>query len=314
MNRKEKEKAISLHLNVISRMATGRDVDVTVVDKGEGTYCDVVSGKIFIEDLSEDMEILIGLGFHEIGHAIATASIDYRKEYGVPEDDCKLLHNQMNSLEDYRIERKMAQIYPPAEYYLKKMARWWRLEGAKERQIGEMVSNPQFPLHLLLDNIDLSRFIPKEPREEIRKLRVELREMRFDEYPSTRALFPVAKMVYYRLKPFFPKGAAHDPTLQQMMVAAMPTLPCNKGLTRSKHPVMEEIGEGQPIGEKPADKEGSGIPALDFQNAIDKEADTDKEHGELKVGGKPPTVKRKEEYVRPYEPTVKRITEINGGD
>ena len=303
-------------MNVISRMATGRDVDVTVVEKGQGTFCDVSNGRISIEDVSDDIEILIGLGFHEIGHAIATASINYQKEYGVPEDDCKLLHNQMNSLENYRIEKKMAQIYPPAEYFLRKMARWWRLEGAKERQIGEMVSNPQFPLHLLLDNIDLLRFVEKAPRQEIRKLCAELKDMKFDEYPSTRALFPVAKMVYYRLKPFFPKGAAHDQTLQQLMVAGFPTLPCNNGqggtsAKRESHPVMEEIGQGQPIPSEPTEKKGSGIPALDFQNAIDKEADNaEKKEGELKVGGKPPTVRKQTDYVRPHEPTVKKITEV----
>ena len=325
INRKEKEKIIALHINVISRMAIGRDLDVTVVDEGKGTFCNVGNGKIQVEDCSDDIEILIGLAYHEAGHALATSSIDYAKEYNVPENDVKLLHNQMNSFEDYRIERKIAQLYPPSEYYLRKMSRWWRLEGSKKRMIGEMTENPQFPLHLLLDNIDLLRFVGKAPRQEIRKICEELKAKRFADYPSTRSLFPLAKDAYYRLKPFMPKHMTEDQ--KQEMCAQMPVVACkggagmigdaapfpfkNKGDNRDKKPVLEEIDDKGVTSGEPKDKKGSGIPALDFQNDINKEADKAAEAiGEIKRGGKPPTAKRKEEYVRPHEPEVKKITEV----
>ena len=322
MHRKEMEKQISLHLNVLSRMATGRDVDVTVVDDGKGTFCNVGNGKIQIEQCSDDIEILIGLGFHELGHALATSSIDYAKEYGVPEEDVKLLHNQMNSLEDYRVERKISQLYPSAEYYLRKMSRWWRLEGSKKRMIGEMTHNPQFPLHLLLDNIDLLRFVEKPTRQEIRKLCAELKAAKFEDYPSTRSIFPLAKDAYYRLKPFMPKHLTEE--AKQEMAAQMPVVACmggtggdeGAGKTREGKPVLEEIDDnGITSGSEPTDKKGSGIPALDFQNAIDKEANQkNNEVSELKRGGKPPSVRRQENYVRPYEPKVKKITEVSDDD
>ena len=95
MDRKEAEKELCLYLNVLSRMALGKDVDVTIVDEGQGTHANIGTGKIYIEECSQDKEILLGLGFHELAHVLATSAIDYHSEFKIPEADCRALHAQM---------------------------------------------------------------------------------------------------------------------------------------------------------------------------------------------------------------------------
>lgn len=309
---------MSLHLNVLSRMANGTDVDVSIVDKGKGTFCNIGTKKISIEDVSEDVEILIGLGFHELGHALATTAIDYRREENIPEQDVELLHSQLNSFEDYRIENRISYLYPPAEYYLRKMSHWWRMEGAKERRVGEMTENPQFPLHLLLDNLDFTRFLPKECRKEVRAIAKELKEKSFQTYPSTKALFPLAKDAYYRLKPFIPKEAFKHPEMQREMARMVPVVPCKSGGANSAgkqkkgEKALGDIKDGDSLILKETEKPSSGIPQLDLEIDLDLlEKEKENKNPTTLKGCKPPSVKQQQDYVRPHEPNVVKVTAID---
>jgi hypothetical protein len=323
MDRKKAEKEISLHLNVLSHMATGKDVDVSVVDDGEGTYCDLGKGKIYIEEVSEDIEILIGLGFHELGHVLATSAIDYAKEFGVPKDEEKAVHRQMNSLEDFRIENRISVLYPPAEYYLKKMARWFRLEYAQKTVLGNMTKSPTYVLHLHLGDIDLTRFVKKAPRTVIKQLNEELREKKFAELPSTRALFPLALDAYNRLKQFSPPGQEGQvPSITSMLEAKQTERNGTKNPGKGNpHPQFENIeGDGSNLGlGKPNKAEGDASlspaslspvqAALQFEEKVE-EMNEEKNAGEPTEikRKKPPCVKAQLEYVRPYTPKVDKVT------
>jgi hypothetical protein len=311
MDKKQVEKELSLHLNILSRMAINKDVDVSVVEVGHGTYCDVRSGKIYIEEVSEDFEILLGLGFHELGHVLATSCIEYEKEFGIPKDECELLHMQVNSLEDYRIENRIAVLYPPAEYYLKKLGRWFRLEYSQKKLIGDMTKNPTYVLHLNLDNIDLCKFVTKELRKEIRKLKAELKEKNFAEMPSTRAMFPHALDAYNRLKPFFPKGETpHDMSIGGSIGVELQEDLGNPVGKKGK-PVFEEITDGMELSSAcPMTDVEEGTPTqilLRFQDKVEKNA-TEKDTVEGMKMSKPPSVQENREYVRPYTPKVLKVT------
>ena len=230
LDRKKAEQEISLHLNVLSHMAIGRDVDVTIVDVGGGTYCDLGQGKIYIEAVSEDMEILIGLGFHELGHVLATSCIDYTREFGITKAEAPAVHQQLNSLEDFRIENRIAVLYPPAEFFLKKLGRWFRLEYSQDKLIGDMTKHPPYVLHLLLDELDLSKFVRKDARKVIRELKAELKAKNFDTLPSTRELFPLALDAYQPLKAVFAFAEAGGKSTR-------------RGISRHIH--LRKAGEGQ---------------------------------------------------------------------
>ena len=310
MDKKQVEKELSLHLNILSRMAIQKDVDVSVVDKGHGTYCDVGSGKIFIEAVSEDFEILLGLGFHELGHVLATSSLEYRKEFKIPQEDCKPLHMQVNSLEDYRIEDRIAVLYPPAEYYLKKLGRWFRLEYSQDKKIGDMTKSPTYVLHLLLDNIDLCKFVDKGLRKEVRKLRAELKAKNFAQIPSTRALFPLALDAYNRLKPFFPKlGHGEDMSITGKLERDA----ANEGGKAKGKAIFEEITDDMDLasanpGTMTDVEEGTPTQILlRFQDKV-KENANEKDTVEGLEIMKPPSVKENREYVRPHTPKVTKVT------
>jgi hypothetical protein len=303
MDKKQVEKKLSLHLNVLSRMAIHKDVDVSVVDEGHGTYCDVTSGKIYIEAVSEDFEILLGLGFHELGHVLATSTIDYAKEFGIPKNECNLLHMQLNSLEDYRIENRIAVLYPPAEYYLKKLGRWFRLEHSQDKTIGDMTKDPTYVLHLNLDNIDLCKFVKKGLRKEVRKLKAELKEKKFDTMPSTRALFPLALDAYNRLKPFFPEGQEQE----DMSITGLQRIEKERGKGK---PIFEEIHDGMELSSEVSDEVEEGTPTqilLRFQEKLEKLSDEKDTIEGLKMK-KPPSATENREYVRPHTPKVLKVT------
>ena len=319
MDRKKAEKEISLYLNVISHMATGKDVDVTIVDHGKRTYADLSRGKIFIEEMSEDIEILIGAGFHELGHVLATSCIDYTKEFGIPREEEKRVHAQLNSLEDYRIENRISVLYPPAEYYLKKMAKWFRLEYAQEMKLKNMTVSPMYLLHLHLSDMDLTRFVKKAPRTVIKELDSELREKKFAELPSTRALFPLALDAYNRLKPFMPpletgedaNDLAPDPSISGRYSDAIDS---SDGRRRIKpHPVFEVIeGDGsKTIGGKIEEEElKSPVQVvLRFDDKVEEMAE-EKKAGEPEkiIRERPPSPEQETEYVRPYTPDCVKKT------
>ena len=319
LDKKKAEQEISLHLNVLSRMAIGRDVNVKLTKKG--TFCDVQTGEISIkEDLSEDIEVLIGLGFHELGHAIATSYIDYAQEFNVPPEDAEGVHSQLNSLEDYRIENRIAVLYPNSEYYLKKTARWWRLDYAQKQYVSDMTGTPSYVLHLLLDNIDLCKFVKKEPRKVIRELRAELKAKNFEKYPSTRSLFPLAYDAYKRLKQFTTNSYGGNFSLTNKFESGR-TDKFESGRTgkgRKKHPVFEEIKDGDIITTtQPGPKEtNDGTPALVKFMEATKKLSEEKEGEKSKLiprEQKPPSYTQQTEYVRPYDPTVVKITEPKFG-
>ena len=301
LDRKKAEKELSLHLNVLSRLAIGRDVDISIVDKGKGTYCDLSTNKIFIEEVSEDIEILLGLGFHELGHVLATAVIDYQKEYKIKRDECAEVHDQVNSLEDYRIENRISQLYPPAEYYLKKLAYWFRLDYIQEQKMGAMTTNPSYILHLLLGNVDLTKFVKKIPRKIIRELRKELNEKEFYKFKSTRDIVPLAIDAYNRLKPYQPKDATRTKTITGFLEED------DEGDIRQRgKPILEEIKDGQVLLSPPKNDKADPTPLLTLHGDI-KKANEDATKTKALGRGKPPGARKQTDYVRPYTPRVQTI-------
>lgn len=301
-----KVKTISLHLNVLSRLALGRDISVTLHAAGKGTYADINEGTIFIDDLSDDVEVLIGLGFHELAHVIATEGIDYKKE-GVPERDIKGVHRQLNSLEDFRIENRVAQLYPPSEYYLDKFSRFFRLEHAHTKRIGDMVQCPSYLLHLNLGNIDLSKFVPNPEKKTIREIAADLKARKIECFPSTKALFPVAWDVYKKLKPFAPKGEDGEFDLPiPGRGTGDPDNECNGGKSRKKA-VFAEIPDGMVLSQGKPGEAAKGeptfiVPETEMGFKISKH--NEEKGKEIPLALPPIKHKQKIDYARPYDPKI----------
>ena len=302
---KEIERRLNLEANMLSQVLIGRSVKVKLgeFEKPAPTAVNMETGEISIEYNTKDEEVLRGAMFHEIFHVLLTETPDYEK-LGVPKDDQPLMHLQLNSLEDYRIEKIGGTVlYPASDYYIWWAARWWRQKGVHARPISSIADNPMMCLHYLLDNMDLTRFVAdKGLRLEIRKIAKELKEKKFDELNSTAELFPLARDAYYRLKPWLPEGKQDAANMADDMIDAMIS-----GCSVKKKPLIPDASKAGSVADtspKTPKTPDEALKAMTEKKA-EKRAETE---GSLKTISDSPkytSEKQERDYARPYTPEVK---------
>ena len=308
------EKRLNLEANMLTQVLLGRTVAVSLGRFGDekfGTSVDMETGKVKIAYLTKDEEVLKGSLYHEIFHVLLTETPDYRK-HGVPDEDLKLLHLQLNSLEDYRIEHiGGTKLYPPADYYIWWAARWWRQKGVHSRPVGSIADNPMMCLHYLLDNMDLTRFVAdKALRKEIRAIAKELKEKKFYELNTTEELFPLARDAYYRLKPWLPADKEAGADMEGAIVSGVSGAGERK---KALFPDASKVGAGL---ETPKTLKTSEEA---LKSMIEKKAEAVAEgEGSLKAVSDSPritTEKQEKDYARPYTPQIRVFHEpIEGGE
>lgn len=184
------------------------------------------------------------------------------------------VHYQLNSFEDIRMERCMAQYYEQSDYYLWKKDVYTYEKYFLDKEIREFVQ-PQFLLHLYLKGINLTKFVSKDLRQAVKQSAKYLESVKFSECASTKDLLPHVEVVLKTLLPFMKPGQN------------APKLSSSSGSNATRHPKIE-VYTGQKIDSGEESKSKSGKT----RGEKEVEAEASPESTEIKVE-RSPTKKKK---------------------